>query len=80
MDNDELIEDMMETLESDRPDHIKRALLRTSILEAGKMTEGDNETLPVMTPAEFEAFINAEDEALKEARGEVPVMEQIEGK
>jgi hypothetical protein len=36
------------------------------------------ETLPVMTPEVLDAFLNAEDEALKEDRGDVPVAEQLE--
>lgn len=36
------------------------------------------ETLPPMTAEELDAFISAEDEVIKEDRGEVPVVAQLE--
>lgn len=78
MHNHELIEEMKRVLDDDSLDNeIKAAILRTDIQEAAHMPEGDNETLPAMTLEELDAFLNSEDEVLKEDRGETPVAEQL---
>lgn len=57
---------------------IENAIAETDKVEEAKMVNGEEEVLPPMTPAELDAFLNAEDEALKEDRGDVPVADQLE--
>jgi hypothetical protein len=78
MDNHELIQEaLINARNEEDSEALRKAVLATDIQEIARMSEGDNEELEPMTPEQLDSFLNAEDETLKEDRGETPVGEQI---